>query len=145
MDNSKGKPKNTKSRPSAPDIERCALESERSPLAARKFTAHRFKLFRRERGELVRQMRTSRQLTQGDLGAPSQVRLYEKGEVAQVATMELLARLVPCPRELLKFFKVVLKHIPVACIKCRKVCNYHGKDEAVLMEELLGDITDLDL
>lgn len=145
MSNDEGRAKSTNSGRSAPRIERSAPNSGRSPLASPKFTAHRFREYRKGRGLLVQEMRKKRGLVQGDLGAPSQVRRYESGGVAQIATMELLARLVPCPREMMKFWKNALKHLPVSCVECRKSCRYKGLDEKAIAAVFMEDITDLEL
>lgn len=89
----------------------------------------------------MRRMREKRGLSQKELGAMSQVRRFENGEIAQIELMELLARLVPCPRELLHFVKIVLVNLPVACVKCRETCAYKGVDAEALSKQHLGDIT----
>lgn len=140
-DNKRGAGRSTKSERSAPQIERPALKSERSALGSSKFTAHRFRAYRKARGRLVREMRKKRGMYQGDLGAPSQIRRYECGHVAEVATMEILARLVPCPREVLKLLRAMLNNLPVACRACRAKCSYKGMDEIRMIESYCHDIT----
>ena len=140
-DNKRKARKSTNSGRSAPRIERPAPNSGRSPLATPKFTAHRFKVYRRQRGRLVREMRKKRGLYQGDLGAPSQIRRFEAGHVAQVATMEILARLVPCPREVLKLLRALLSNLPVTCVDCRAACPYKGMTERELIDAHCHDVT----
>lgn len=140
-DNKRKARKSTNSGRSAPRIERPAPNSGRSPLATPKFTAHRFKVYRRQRGRLVREMRKKRGLYQGDLGAPSQIRRFEAGMVAQVATMEILARLVPCPREVLKLLRALLSNLPVACVDCRAKCELKRMDESGMIAAYCRDIT----
>lgn len=151
-DNRKGSSKSTNSRRSSPKSERSAPDSwrsdanveireGRSPLACAKYTAHRFKDFRRVRGALIRQMREKRGLSQADLGAPSQVRLYESGEATQIGTLEILARIVPCPREMIKYMMAILDNLPVACTGCRGQCEHKGKNERTLLDTLTNEIT----
>jgi DNA-binding transcriptional regulator YiaG len=150
-DNSKGGGKSTNSRRSSPKNERSAPDSwrsdvkveirERSPLACAKYTSHRFKDYRRVRGALIRQMREKRGLSQSDLGAPSQVRLYESGEATQIGTLEILARIVPCPREMIKYMMAILDNLPVACTSCRAACEHMGKNEKTLLDSLTNEIT----
>lgn len=121
--------------------EQKALNSERLILNSRKFTAHRFKKYRKARGLLVRRMREKRGLVQKQLGTPATIRRYESGEAAQVDLLEILSRMVPCPREVLHFLKVVLVNLPVACVKCRDRCDYKGSDGNIMAKETLGDIT----
>ena len=139
-DNKRVGGKSTYSGRSAPKIERSALKSGRSPLAAPKFTAHRFRQYRRERGRLIREMRKKRGLYQGDLGSPSQIRRFEAGMVAQIATMEILARLVPCPREVLKLMRALLSNLPVACVDCRAKCELKRMDESAMITAYCRDI-----
>lgn len=112
----------------------CAIRS-------RKYTAHHFKEYRKKRGMLIRAMRQRRRMPQAALGAPSQIRLYESGKAAQIGTQEILARLVPCPREILKLLQNELEHLPVACVECRANCKYKGLDEKAMIATFCEDIT----
>lgn len=146
-------PDGTKNRRTSPKKRRSSLKGERkkvellkyAALRSRAYTAHRFKEFRLKRGVLIRDMRMVRELPQAALGAPSQIRLYESGKAAQIGTHEILARLVPCPREMLKLWKNDLEHIPVACVACRKDCPYMGLNDEMMLAEYMEEISDLNL
>lgn len=86
-------------------------------------------------------MRERRGLGQSDIGAPSQIRRFENGEATQIGMMEILARLVLCPREALQLFKICLHNLPIACVKCRASCAYKSMDGDIMAEKMLGDIT----
>lgn len=152
MDNLKDGSKNTKIRRTSPKNRRSTPIDERkkidlveySALRSKNFTAHHFKEYRIKRGLLIRNMRLRRGIPQTALGAPSQIRLYESGKAAQIGTQEILARLVPCPREMLKLWQIDLEHLPVACVACRKDCTYKGLNEESMLAEYMADITNLE-
>lgn len=106
------------------------------------YTAHQFKKYRKRRGMLVREMREKRDLSQEQMGiAGRTIRRLESGQTAQVSMMHLLARLVPCPRELAKFVRNILESLPVACVKCRHQCYYQGLDNERLISHYCNEVT----
>lgn len=110
---------------------------KRSPLASKKYVAHRFADYRLQRGRLFRQMREKRGLTQNALGSSA----IETGKALQVGTMELFARMRPCPREMCQFGAVTLAHIPIRCTKCRQVCKYRDTGSEQLHDVVVGDVS----
>ena len=117
----------------------CAKNGTKFP---RGFTAHQFREYRLRRGAIIRSMREKRKFAQDDLGLSRRtVQRIESGEASQVSMMHLLARLVPCPRELLKILRAVLESLPVACKGCRAVCRYKGTDEKKLIAAYCHDVT----
>ena len=112
------------------------------PCFPENFTAHKFKRYRKVRGALVKSMREKRKLSQEQMGISARtIRRLESGQTAQVSMMDLLARLVPCPRELAKFLRNILEALPVACVKCRAVCSYQGLDNPKLIYKYCEDVT----
>jgi len=147
MNNKKTKHNSTFSKRSSPQTERSSVKNERltlkrgwTPELRKKFTAHRFIEFRKRRGRLVKEFRLARRLSQGDLGAPSQIRKLESGEVAQISMMELCARLALCPREIMKLLRNMIDNLPIVCTECRSECKFKGHCDASMATEIF-DVT----
>lgn len=143
MDNNKVRYKNTNiGRPSpssgclSPNIERSDQEQILKKCLDRKFKKYRIVL-----GHLLKDMRKKRGLSQAALGAPSQIRRLERGEVAQICIMEILSWLVPCGREMLKILRNMVEHIPIQCSNCRRNCKYKGQDQHQLIKEYFDELT----
>lgn len=142
MNKIKQSSQSTNLRRSPPNWKRPPPKIQRPLISCKKFTAHQFKEYRKKRGFLIREMRIRRGLSQSYLGSPSQIRLYEQGRAVQIGTMEILARIVPCPREMMKLWKNALQNLPVACVECRKVCRFKGQNEGDMMQTIMHDITE---
>ncbi len=143
MGNSKVGVKSTNIGRSSPSVgcQPPKIERSEEDQVLKKCLDHKFKKYRIVLGRLLKDMRKKRGLPQAALGAPSQIRRLERGEVAQICIMEILSWLVPCGREMLKILRNMVEHLPIQCSNCRRNCEYRDQDQHHLIKEYFDELT----
>jgi hypothetical protein len=111
-------------------------------ISEKSLSANQFAGYRKRRGAIIRGMREKRKISQEQIGLPARtVGRFENGELKQILIMDLLLRIAPCPREMLKLFRNMIESLPITCIKCRAQCKYRGLQDSDLSKAFCGDIT----
>jgi len=111
-------------------------------ISEKSLSANQFAAYRKRRGALIRGMREKRKIAREQIGLPVRtVGRFESGELKQILIMNMLLRMVPCPREMLKLFRNMVESLPVTCTKCRAQCKYRGLKDSDLAKAYCDDIT----